>query len=340
MSEVEFLRRELGITWQAMSATNLVKTFTDRYQRGLRSLLIVSDPLPAMKVVDRLPLSSVVLILLSGERPNPLTLELAKKPAIHKIYRNYSVVPLPWVQTVKTSMSALIDAFLFGAMGTKGLSVVNWLRAITLGSRNKRHLRGWKSLSGKIEYFPLGYTSKFAKSILHLLNSQNYGGSLFELELDEFRAADEGNTVEFSGSLGAWQRRVGLQHAARRQGSSVYVTNVGWRGSSDKIDLAYCDRMLNSKYVFCPPGYSANESFRVYEALICGSMPLRLGSALTQLAANIEFPDLILEFRSFRHMFTSMDSQALAHAEVARIRAEVSEQLRKIRENLLANLVI
>jgi hypothetical protein len=67
----------------------------------------------------------------------------------------------------------------------------------------------------------------------------------------------------------------------------INVTQNGWSGSeSSGLDIEYCQTLFSSLYCAALPGYISNESFRFYEALICGALPIRFHSSLGQGALD------------------------------------------------------
>ncbi|MEG1391316.1 MAG: hypothetical protein RSC50_00220, partial [Aurantimicrobium sp.] len=284
LTEAEYLQRELGIFWREVNESKLIHQVHENYQSGNRTLIIVSDASKHLPVITRLPSNSVVIILLSDEGTNRDALALVECQAVCFCFRNYSVDLLPTADFLRIAVLLFKDAFSFGALGTKGAFISHWARSLFLGYKRRSQIRKWSTIRDKFSYIPLGYTKKFALSLLSYLEKDSFEGSLYELGKVKPKL-EISNSVSFSGSLGSWQRRVGLQRLAREKSSRLKISNGRWLGHQENVDstdFEYCKELLNNAYVFCPPGYLSNESYRVEEALICGSYPLFLNAAITQ----------------------------------------------------------
>jgi len=89
--------------------------------------------------------------------------------------------------------------------------------------------------------------------------------------------------VSFRGARGQLQRRTGVHLAARVPGAEIPAPASSFSGNGDVLDAdAYVDLMARSRFALCPPGYSANESYRTFEALLCGALPTMLSTAVSQ----------------------------------------------------------
>lgn len=324
LTEIEFLSRELHISWTTISEKELVAYSEKCKQKGRKFLWIVSDVSKAKAILHKIHPNSAVLLLLSDEGANQEGLSLAKSNVFTAVYRNYSVDLTSFRSYVSSCFQAFFDSVFYGAFGTRLGGTLGWARACISGFSRRKNISGWKVIRSKIHYLPLGYTQKFADSFLHYLNQKNYSGSLYEIVTP---SAEEQREVfiSFSGSLGAWQRRVGLQRLAKIDGSSVFVKNGTWLGHATElgeVDLRYCEELFSSKFSFCPPGYLSNESYRFDEALICGAMPIQISQSITQGCVGIFQYETVFSSKSFRALFSK--AKSVDHVE---LKDKVSEML-------------
>ena len=49
------------------------------------------------------------------------------------------------------------------------------------------------------------------------------------------------------------------------------------------VGASYVDSLVSAQFALCPPGFANNESFRFYEALACGALPIEVSVASTHL---------------------------------------------------------
>lgn len=120
--------------------------------------------------------------------------------------------------------------------------------------------------------FPLGYSDRFAIELknLGLLPDETF--SLFEKEIyTKNRSRD---LVSFIGQKGRWYRRLMVDYFERIAGASTfkYGSFGGFTHLPETTDYAFS--ILRSKFVVCPPGNVSSQSFRYYEAIALGAIPI------------------------------------------------------------------
>ena len=73
-----------------------------------------------------------------------------------------------------------------------------------------------------------------------------------------------------------------LDRARRRHGALIQVLGEGWSGFDGAASAdPYVEQLLDAEQALCPPGFMNLETFRAYEALICGATPIEPRVAFT-----------------------------------------------------------
>jgi len=120
--------------------------------------------------------------------------------------------------------------------------------------------------------FPLGYSDRFAIELknLGLLPDETF--SLFEKEI--YNKSLRGDSVSFIGQKGRWYRRLMVDYFERNAGATIF--KYGSFGGFTHLPQTteYALSILSSKFVVCPPGNVSSQSFRYYEAIALGAVPI------------------------------------------------------------------
>lgn len=275
-SEREFLHRELGITWEHTTAEAI--TAVARTKRPV--LLGISEAGNYQELLQDLPARSVVLLMLSDEGYSEDRLNLVREsPSVRGVYRHYSVQNASW-----TAGGAEACRFIAGARAAQLPSRLI-LELLRTGRETRERMNKWNKVAVPINVLPLGYTNTFAAQFAEHFGLQE-NSSLFDFA-DETAtmsavAPTKTTSVFFRGALGQPQRRVMLSKAARNPEARIELVDNTWQ-DSPSANAEYVDGLLNSTHALCPPGWVNTETFRFYEALICGAIPIEPETALTHL---------------------------------------------------------
>jgi len=276
--EQEFLYRELGIKWQFLNESEFELTIRENSEKGKKSLVIVSNAIKYLTIFRSLPEGSILLLLLSDEGYNSKSRKLSvESHSVSEVIRNYSIAParlsdaikelyrlLSQVEMVRHKHTAIMVAFFRGCISTYRMFL-------------------WRLARKKIEILPLGYTNNFAQaysSYFGLGSNQ----SLFEFAVDNI-PLNHFRGITFRGNIGQIQRQIDIDTAARKGNFDLKLISGAWAGANDDVKNAcdYLQSLLTYKYTLCPPGFINNESFRYYEALLCGSKPIEDKVAITHM---------------------------------------------------------
>jgi hypothetical protein len=268
LAESEFLKRELNLELFATSALDLIHTVKLKSSLGFRSIVVLSTHVDYKHVLQGCPNDSLILFLLGDEAYCPkFRKAVCLAPSVSVVFRNYPIKASSiWATTiviVRTGREAI---------GQRE-NLMEFIKILFIGLRSRRRMFAWRRFKKRVIIVPLGYTSKFAKAYDEVVEAERSNSSLF------CRDAQDQNrdiSISFRGYLGQIQRRIIVNKALNIPNHDVKVTRNGWSGhsNSDLDGIGYVRMLMRSKLSLCPPGYSNGESFRYYESLICGAIPI------------------------------------------------------------------
>jgi hypothetical protein len=127
-------------------------------------------------------------------------------------------------------------------------------------------------LRSDVNSFPLGYTDNFVEYI----KSQNV-----TLELNKFKTT---SWSDYRGVEGYFDRKLAISSIKNRN-LNVYV-NSFWGGSTNSLTSNYVISLTKGNLSFCPPGFLNTDSFRYYESLFLGNLPVKLLLSFNSLSFN------------------------------------------------------
>lgn len=282
LSESEYLQRELNITWETSSQSEIRSTIEENYSYGKRTLIIVSKIDLVFNLIRQAPEKSLVLLILSDEAYSTKAYKLSRLDSVYGIVRNYSIKRQTITRYLTTAKSV------FGkhwkSSNNRLFSLIEIAYVLAIYIRNNFVISKWQRIKKPVNVLPLGYTNRFAKSFSSFMGVSD-GTSLL---LNPGNGVSERSiSISFSGTRGSLQRRSAIEFLREIPRSMINVTQNGWSGSeSSGLDIEYCQTLSSSLHCAALPGYISNESFRFYEALICGALPIRFHSSLGQGALD------------------------------------------------------
>lgn len=326
-SEAVFLQRELGVTWSTTSIGELSQAIAS----SKKTLLAISEPEHYEQLVSAAPDSSLILLLVSDEAFSPSRLKLASSPSVHRTYRNYPALPVS-----TRSITVTTVAFMRDAMGTSQ-SPRTAMPNISSGLKVRKRMKQWARLGDRARSIPLGYTDTFARSFVDRTNLSPES-SLFEAEV---APGSRDISVSFRGNRGLAQRICGLDLASDVPHSAIELVDADWSArSAPDAGEQYVDLMISSRFALCPPGFVNNESFRFYEALACGALPIEVRVATTHLGVNeLRASGSISEYSWKQGLGLSQTlTQAEIKARVDSARKAVRSSLDRLRLDIQADL--
>ena len=253
MAEQRWLEAELGVRWQQVDTRELTRSL----RSGPPRTLIVSNPdLYAQPLTDA-PTGAAVVIQISDEGYSPERRAMLDIPAVRSIFRHYA----PQAAS-KTQITSAIIGFAKDARNCD-VPARSALPLYRSGSAVRARMNTWP----RIGYYclPLGYTNAFAAA------------------WDPATAAntDRAISVVFRGNRGLAPRIVGTAAAQNVTDSLVtFVEDHAWSGAGDRGNT-YVQELTNARFALVPPGFVNAETFRYYEALRSGALPIEINVALT-----------------------------------------------------------
>ena len=257
MAEERFLAQELGVRWISVSEDELARTL----RSNNATLIIVSDPTLYEKALRNAPSRSAVLLQISDEAYTADRVAQATLPSVRTVFRNYAPDIAPMSQRMRAVTGFIGDA------RTSDVPMRSAKPIYASGRAVRQRMADWQRVPVPVQSLPLGYTSAFANSYQEVLEEPS----------------QRTISISFRGNRGLAPRILGLEAAARVPGADIQLVDRAWSGASAETAIAhdYIDQLCASRFALVPPGFVNAESFRYYEAILCGALPVEIRVALT-----------------------------------------------------------
>jgi len=120
--------------------------------------------------------------------------------------------------------------------------------------------------------FPLGYTERFARELKDLGILKANQDSLFQGKL--FSDFTERDKISFFGQKGSWYRRLMVKFFESHPNFEIQTYSSFGGFTDSPRSTGYSELILKSRFVVCPPGNCSSQSFRYYEAIALGAIPI------------------------------------------------------------------
>lgn len=264
--ESEYLRRELKI--------NLTKI---KMESPLPNPVFIATQNP-MKIENYLKNANekqIVLLWLGNETYDINIYKMLEENSIKILHLFLAYTPrIPkfknWIMLILGSTLDLSFFFRWGSV--KGIRVLK--NGFDLIRRTKQIRFGFE-----MSPIPLGYTNAFVEQLKYLQPKIENYDSLFDLSLYESEVGRQID-ISFVGKEGEWARHVALSVLMQNDLIKIVkIKTLGWGGHQFE-DLEYVNSLLESKFVLCPPGHISNQSFRYFESLLLGALPISTPNSL------------------------------------------------------------
>jgi hypothetical protein len=199
-------------------------------------------------------------------------------------------------------------------------------------------MKAWAACLIPVHAVPLGYTSTFSQAFVARHPEVGDSDSLFSVDaLDGERPT----SITFRGNRGLAARIVGMERAARLPNSDIATIDADWSGFAEgDVGATYVEALSTSRFALCPPGFVNNDSFRYFEALACGALPVEIRVALThQGIAGAHSPRAVIRpsWRQGLTLAVEMSEVDRREATLA-ARSLVADVLARTRTRLTADL--
>ncbi len=312
MSEERWMETEIGLRWRQVSPAEMRQALSS----GLPQAMIISDPDLYIDHLRSAANHSVVVVQISDEGYSPERRALAHSPAIRHLFRHYDPRAASARQIVRAVRGFARDT---RRSTVSARSVPHLYR---MGAQVRARMNAWSSTP--YTSFPLGYTNAFAAAF----------------ERQESGTRDRSISVVFRGNRGVATRIAGTD-AARRMGDSCinFVEDHPWSGAENQGDV-YVEELLHSRFALVPPGFVNGETFRYYEAVQCGALPIEVEVALTHQGAVPFRSPATIRARSWREAL-SIAAHMPEDERVSRVavaQASVKECFARARTQLLQSM--
>jgi len=267
VSEQQFLRRELGITWEQVDRSEMMRALKRP------GLVIISEPEQYVDVLPQLPKGNTVIMLISDEAYATERLALVgRSMAVRSVYRQYDT-KLASTARIAERLSQLAKQAHVASIRPTAL-----VDLIRIGRATRQRMRAWSSVRMPVHPVPLGYTNAFATAYARM-RSVGQDESFFDLP--RISSSDRDVPMTFRGALGQTERQIMIAVAQKTPGSDIQILGDDWSGGSAEHGGSYVESLLNAQRALCPPGFINTETFRYYEAILCGAKPVEPHTALT-----------------------------------------------------------
>jgi len=267
LSEREFLEREFNLELTEIEPHNVKEILQfDTY------FLATSKVKEVEYLISESKNNSVIIFLFGNETYNVSEFNYLNNYS-HKIKFGFFQM-LPSKADVSVYLKLVPFSIYDGALAFNNGS--NFFRQLKNGFDLMKRTRKI-DIKFPITYFPMGYTNRFVKE-LKIKFPNLTSKSLVD---QKFTEEDHKNKfISFVGQESNWNRNFSLKILKKFSGNSQIKITEGWSGINQDENTEYIDSLLESKYVWCPPGNISNLSFRYLESLLCGAVPLTTPSTL------------------------------------------------------------
>lgn len=277
-TQQEFWAREFGakVIEKDENFINLVK---DLVSQKIRPVVQLDKDFTELAALKTLPKNSIIGWFPSDEKFDlAYNAVIAQMESLHIVLRPYHLREF----TLKNTVKSLAYSFSNVKMA-KGfidiLRTVAWqFRGFGVQIRQHKILQIHKKTKTISINIPIGYTNVFALSLLRLVpNAHEEQQSILSIEPSFFYQRQ--TEVCFVGQSGQIVREFAIRSLEKSELGSV-LRRPGY-GASNVIDHSvaalgkeYVEMLLGSQFVLCPPGNISGQSFRYFEAIILGRIPL------------------------------------------------------------------
>jgi hypothetical protein len=333
----DWLRRELGVRVSVVSGAD----FLARAGEGRPVGIFLTQAEMYAEALRRMPADSVVALVPTDQHYTTAIRDVLSLPAVRAAFRPHSL------DLVGSSRYAAVVAWGYSDARPASSSPRQMAAALRTGLTNRARIRSIRhALGSRYGAIPVGYTNKFARAFEDVFGPFPADASLFDVALDRQRATggDRPIDISFRGARGQFQRRAGIHLAAQRPRSDCSAPSRQFNGRDEGLDAAtYVTQLRQSRFALCPPGFVVNESFRAYESLLCGALPVVLEVAMSQGTRRAAELAEVVAGRSWTAALRRMDRMSEAERlgsvvrALAACRAAHRETARRLRELLDVN---
>ena len=342
-SQQEFWAREFGavIIEKDESFISVIKNLVGQQ---IRPVVQLDKNYAELRALEALPENSIIGWCHSDE-----TFDLAFNTALtnlnslHTILRPYHLEKTTFTNSIKS----LSYTFLNLRMSTSlkdVLRIIAWqFRGLGMQIRQHKILKKYAKARRQFRNIPIGYTNVFALSLLAFIQRGiEPRESILSLEPGLINHIQSG--VNFVGQSGQIVRELSIRSLEKSELGQV-IRRSGY-GASNVIDQSvatlgkeYVELLHDSLFVLCPPGNISGQTFRYFEVITLGRIPLVMNHVTSDpnFKSGYWYGKFLSSAGSWRKMLH--DSQGLSHKEISIVIEKNAEfmkkEMRSLKEFLL-----
>jgi hypothetical protein len=342
-TQQEFWAREFGakIIEKDESFISVVR---DLVSQKIRPIVQLDKDFAELETLASLPENSIIGWCHSDETfDSAFNSAIAEIKSLHIILRPYHLEESKISNSVKSLSYTFSNLHMSRSLGDVIRTIAWQFRGFGMQARQKRILHKYRKADKNFRNIPIGYTNVFALSLLEVLEKNiKIMGSLLNLELNVLNKSQR--RVNFVGQSGQIVRESAIRSLEKSDLGQV-VRRSGY-GASNVIDLSvstlgkeYIELLLDSQFVLCPPGNISGQSFRYFEVITLGRIPLVMNHVTSDPNFNSGYVcgDLLPSTGSWTKMLDASQKIDLAGViSLVKINTEAAKsEVHDLREYLL-----
>lgn len=254
---LEFFKRELNLSMKKEESTSY---------RPLppRSLIYCHDIEHWSKRLSNSKPGSISVIFSANEYYN---VEKWRK------IEDFSSIKMAFCEYLPMSVSPFPIALMAKMIGEDKKAIFHraFLSSLLKANDTARNLRKFR-MKKPLFPMPLGYTNRLVSELKTLGLIKEDNSSILDSNLGS--NWEKKNRVSFFGQKGSWYRRRMVEHLENI--AQAQIVRYGSFGGFDNLTTSteYAESILESDFVICPPGNMSSQTFRYYEIIALGALPI------------------------------------------------------------------
>lgn len=342
-TQQEFWAREFGAL-VIEKDENFIEVIKDLVSRQIRPVVQLDKDSVELQELATLPEGSVIGWCHSDETFDlAFNYAIAEIKALHTIMRPYHLEKSTVVNSIK-SLSYTFSNLQMARSLSDVLRTFAWqFRGYGMQIRQYRILHKYRKANRNFVNIPIGYTNVFAMSLVGF--SQKDGNKHESiLGIQPKPAKQSQSNIIFVGQSGQIVREAAIRTLEKSELGTV-IRRSGY-GASNVIDRSvasfgkeYVELLLNSQFVLCPPGNISGQSFRYFEVITLGRIPLVMDHVTSDpnFRSGYLRGDLLPKSGSWMKMLD--ESQKISGYEISAL-VQKNSELAKNEVQALKNLLL
>jgi len=277
-TQQEFWAREFGGLIIEKDG-NFINVIKDLVGPQIRPVVQLDKDFAELEALGTLPENSIIGWCHSDE-----TFDLAFNFAIAEIKSLYTILRPYHLEKSKVSNSIKSLSYTFSNLQMSRnfsdiLRIIAWqFRGFGMQIRQHKIMHRYRRASRYFINIPIGYTNVFALSLLGFIQKDSeIFESILDLQLNPLNQSL--SNVVFVGQSGQIVRELAIRSLEKSElGLVIRRSSYGASNVIDKsvttLGKEYIEILLDSQFVLCPPGNISGQSFRYFEVITLGRIPL------------------------------------------------------------------